>query len=288
MAHIDLPAAPPFLAEISLTAWGGWHKILDAPITSLVAGSLLLLFFLVCFLRLAVKGAELRRAAAGNRRLLRSFQISAHPLALLQHNERHEGAPLDAVYQAGSRELARHLTGSSDAQSDFAMRLRTAAKVAPTQLRSTNTAMRAAILNTQDRLEAGLGGLAGTLRTLPWLACLAPPLAWLETQWAPSSHSLSGIELAVAAFAPAVISLIGAVICQWWWQSLVLRVRVQLHGMECFAIELENLLDHWFVDHSRALEKLPSIDAFASEGPSFSLPPTDVAPAPAPHVVLND
>ena len=275
------PFIAPFssdIAEISSSSWRDVHQILEAPVTSLTASSLLLLLFLFALIKLATKGAELRGAATGNRKILRSFQLSAHPLALLQHNERHEGAPLDAVYQAGTREMAHHLTGSSEAHSDFSIRLRTAAKISPSQLRSVHAAMRGAILATEDRLETGLGGMATILRTLPWLACLAPPLTWLESEWAPATHSLSATGLAVAAFAPVGIALVGGVLGQCWWHSLALRVRLQVHGMESFAIELENLLDRWFVDHSRALERLPSIDAFApTEGPSFSLPPTDSA-----------
>ena len=262
-----------------------WNHFLLAPISSLTATGLLLLFFLVCLIRLASKSAQLRRGAIANRKILRSFQLSAHPLAILQHNERHPQAPLDEVYQAGTREMAFHLTGSSEVHSDFSIRLRTAAKVPPTQLRSVNAAMRCAMIVTQDRLEAGLVGLATALRTVPWLACLAPLCGWLEHEWTPSPTSLKGAELMAALFAPVAIALVGTVICQCWWQSVASHLRSLVHGMECFAIEVENLLDRWFVDHSRALEKLPSIDAFAaSEGPSFSLPPTE-ATLPA---VLND
>ena len=270
-----LANAPAHSADDTLPAL--LRTALDSPLSALAIGTLLLIVFLVCLVAMVRKSAQLRRASTASARLLDAYRKAPHPLALLQFGDRFPASPLDTIYQAAGREIAYHLTGGGEVNHDFLMRLRSAAKIAPTQMKSVEMAARNAILNTQAKLESSLAVYSAVLSTLPWLGCLAPLLTYGEIRWRGlEGHSTPEILWAFA-FAPAALALLGCIFAQLNYKLMVARVHRQERAMELFANTLQNDFDHSFVDHSRALEKLPSIDAFAMDGPSFSLPPTEAA-----------
>jgi hypothetical protein len=250
--------------------------LLNSPISALVIGSLLLLLFVLCFLSMTLKSTQLRRAQEANEKLLASLRVSPHPLSMLQAGQRHLLSPLDGIYQAGSREMAFHLTGSNEVTFDFLTRLRMAAKISPSQLRTVESAMQNAIIEARNQLDSKMALLGALLRNLPWLACLTPLLVYLERPWdGVAGHETWTRGVLIAAFAPVGLALLGTSLSMLRLQLLAERIRAHFSVMESFANELENSFDHSFVDHSRPLDKLPSMEAFATEGPSFNLPPNE-------------
>jgi hypothetical protein len=266
-----------FLAEASISARATsmLDHLLDVPFSSLISCALLGFFFIICFFALGGKAMQLRDARLADDVFLDAFRSSPHPLALLQNEESYDLAPLDDIYQAGSRQMAFHMTGISDfSNSDFIIRLRAAGKISPSQMDTVHAAMEGAIIEARSLLEKKLGGLDALLGTLPWLACAAPLLVWMEHSYRFSAQMSDSFKIAAAV--PVILSLVGTILCKLWLQLLWIKMTCLTENMRSFAIELALIFDKSYVNHSEPIDRLPSIDSFrGSEIPSFNLPPTD-------------
>lgn len=271
------------LAELKTPAWSGtaldW--IFHVMLTSLLACAFIFFLFVFCFVALTSKSVSLRRARLADEDFLAAFHYSEHPLALLQNGESHDLAPLDLIYQAGSRQTVTQMTGITDfSNSDYVMRLRAAGKIMPSQMQSVRASMEDAVMESRAMLETKLGGLSAVLRTLPWLACLSPLLAWMEFVF--TTHNTDAVmtsEIKIAAIAPVMLALAGTVFSQLWLQLLMLKLRARCTAMKSLVLELSNIFDHAYVNHADPMDKLPSIGSFSgADVPSFSLPPTDAIP----------
>lgn len=83
------------------------------PATWVILG-LLGLFSTVSWAALLMKWLLLRRTERANRRFLRQFHESPHPLAIYLTKEQTEMSPLYYLYHAAAKDLAFHLVGEEE------------------------------------------------------------------------------------------------------------------------------------------------------------------------------
>ena len=270
---------------------GPWlDTVRNAPVSVQAITAVLFIFFLVCFFLLIGKARELASDRRADASLLAAFRGSAHPLAMLQNGETFADSPLSPLYHTGARELSYHLLGTDQVDKDFLTRLRAAGKIVPSQMRAIREAIHREVLVASLPLEARIGGIGVLLRSVPWLAALAPLIALIETETSSATVSDAASRLTLLlSLVPVALALFGTVICQMITHLLSISVHRERQELSKFALELGNVFDRQYVDYRQPMDHLPSISSFGPpDSPSFSLPPGDPSPtgrsftAPAP------
>jgi hypothetical protein len=263
--------------------WNLISKLL--PTTTVIFFFFFALVFFGCFVILFGKSRRLGAAVSSNNSLINELRTSAHPLAMFHQGVLFASAPLAELYIAASKELSFQLIGTDQVDKDFLTRLRGSGRIWSSQLTPIRGALEQAKLSAIQPFESKLGTVNVVLRTIPWLACLAPLLTWFETKSGPSATQ--SLVLAIS-LSPVVLALLGTVFCQFLSGTVSLGIRRQNAVMKQFSLELMNIIDRAYVCHRNPLERLPSIDGFGQpDGPNFSLPPSEATSHGAPRTPLN-
>jgi hypothetical protein len=230
------------------------------------------------------KSRQLGAAVSSNNSLLNELRTSAHPLAMFHQGVLFATAPLAELYMAAGKELAFQLIGTDQVDKDFLTRLRGSGRIWPSQLTPIHGALELATLSAVRPFESKLGTVIAILKTIPWLACLAPILAWFETKSGPAATQSLVFALSLS---PVLLALLGTIFCQFLSGTVALGIRRQKIVMKQLSLELINIIDRAYVCHKNPLERLPSIEGFGQpDGPTFSLPPAEATHHGAPRTPL--
>jgi hypothetical protein len=256
----------------------GLEKVVTNQDTLPVVGcAMLTLIMLACVVRWLARGAMLRRARAADARFLAAFRGSAHVLAVFQSGESVSESPHSTLYANACRELAFHLLGTDVVDKAFAMRLRAAGRVMPSQWQATQRAAQRSIEESTRWFRSGLTG-SGLKSLLP-LGLFFSLLALLNHAGAGTLNT----EAAASSARPFALALLYYAIGMVWLDRVLRRAEGALAELHDFSTELGMLLERSFVDHRHPMEALPSLGAMGmtSDGPSFNLPPSEPAKAGA-------
>ncbi|MCA1963465.1 MAG: MotA/TolQ/ExbB proton channel family protein [Prosthecobacter sp.] len=214
----------------------------------------------------------LGRVEKANRRFLRKFHESAHPLALYLTKEQTDLSPLHYLYHAASKDLAFHLVGEEEPGRSFSTRLQGAGRISPSQMSTVQNAMERAVRSTALKLEDRLGRVATIISIAPLLGILGTLMGLLQV----FSGRLAGGDAALAAsgVCAALLSSIAAILVVIpslaGYNAVVARIRGMLVRMDDFAAELSGILDRHFVDHRKVEESLPSLGTLGA--PAMPVP----------------
>jgi biopolymer transport protein TolQ len=259
------------LARLSEVRFPGLEKVvLDPGVIPLTGCVLLGLVMFVCLVRWLARGAVLRRARKADVRFTAVFRSSAHVLALFQEGEVVQGSPRSALYTNACRELAFHLLGTDAVDKSFAMKLRAAGRIMPSQWQAAQRASRRSVEETARWLRSGQTGTG--VNCLIGVGLLASLLALME-------HAGAGTlawTAAASSALPLALALLFQIVGSAWHRHLVRRTEAAVADLEDFSMELGMLFERSFVDHRHPMEALPSLGGMGmSDGPTFSLPPSE-------------
>lgn len=259
--------ASPVLDPIGLEA----HlKVMNLP--ALTACGVVILWAFVCWVRLIVTASHLRRCEKADLTFLKAHQDASHSLEVYQDGLTFEGSPRHAVYLTSSREMAYHLMGTDTVDKSFAIRLRAAGRIAPSQMESVRKVQERTADFTARNLGEGLGD--GGVAIVPFLGLLASLVSLLVDV----GSGVTGSQLVVSAVAPMALGVLAFIPLMLWHNSLAQKVSEMAGVLGDFAVELATQFDRAFVDHRKPLESLPSLGSMLPmEGPTFALPPSDTS-----------
>jgi hypothetical protein len=263
-------------ASTTGTSFPGLEHVVVNPDVLPVAGcALVTLIMVVCVIRWLVRWVVLRRARSADARFMTAFRGSAHVLALFQAGDYEEGSPRSSLYSSASRELAFHLLGTDVVDKGFAMRLRAAGRIMPSQWQATQRAARRSLEESARWFRSGLSG-AG-VRSLLGFGLFATMLALIDRAGAGELD----LEAAASSSRPFVLALLFHVIGTAWYRHALRVADESVADLEDFSTELGMLFERSFVDHRQPIEALPSLGTMGmtSDGPTFSLPPSEPARA---------
>ena len=199
------------------------------------------------------KFIQIRRASSQMAAFLKKFRQSSKPLTLFLKNERFIGAPAYEVYRAGSQELARHLTGSSEVDETFSIRLQDSTKIPVTAMNSVRSTIERQVGEQGLLLEDQMVLLATAVSGAPFLGLLGTVWGVMDT--------FSGIAIAgkasLAAMAPGVsgalittvTGLLVAIPAMFGYNYLVNSVRHLTIEVDNFASELMAAFEHFYSSH---------------------------------------
>jgi biopolymer transport protein ExbB/TolQ len=243
-------------------------------VVALAACILLLLIAFIIAVSAIKRGHKFTQAMLADDLFLEGYRHSPHALSLFQDERSFPDSPRHSLYEAGCRELAHHLVGTDHVDNGFPMRLRSAGRITPSHMATVQRAMESRALSIARPFAAGLGGLG--VRLLPVIGLLGTILSWMETMGVPAAS-----PQVASCFIPLALSILFYLLLLPWHNALVVRVQIIAAGLEDFVAELSRILDRAYVDHRKPLESLPSLGTMGfSDGPTFSLPPSDQPAAP--------
>lgn len=236
-----------------------------------VCGVIVLWSFL-CWARLAGVAVQLRRCRKADEAFLKAHREASHSLEVFQDGLVFEGSPKHAVYLSGSRELVFHLMGADSVDKNFSVRLRAAGRISPSQMDSVRRMQERTTTFAAREMTSGLG--AGAVAVIPYLGVLGALLSVMVD----AGGGESGAQLVISALAPMALAVVCFIPLMLWHNGLVQR-SVELAGrLGDFGVELATQFDRAFVDHRKPLDSLPSLGSMVpSDGPDFTLPPSDTA-----------
>ncbi len=243
------------------------------PATWVILG-LLGLFSTVSWAAILMKWLLLRRTERANRRFLRQFHESPHPLAIYLTKEQTEMSPLYYLYHAAAKDLAFHLVGEEEPGRSFSARLQGAGRISPSQMSTVQNSMERAVGSAALKLEMRLGFVASVISIAPLLGVLGTLLGLLEAfavqggGGGPATLAESvctALLSSIAAVAVVIPNLAG-------YNLVVGRIRHLIVRMDNFAAELSGIFDRQFVDHRKVEESLPSLGSLGA--PAMPVPGT--------------
>lgn len=246
------------------------------PTTWVIVG-LLGLFSTVSWATLLVKWFLLRRTDKANRRFLRQFHESPHPLALYLTKEQTDMSPLYYLYHAAAKDLAFHLVGEEEPGRSFSARLQGAGRISPSQMSTVQNAMERAIGSAALKLEMRLGFVATVITVAPLLGILGTLLGLLDAFAVQGggggpANLIEGVCTALLTSIAAVLVVIPSVM---GYNTVVGRIRHLIVRMDNFAAELSGIFDRQFVDHRKVEESLPSLSSLGA--PAMPVPGTSTS-----------
>ncbi|HSJ00920.1 MAG: hypothetical protein ACAI34_22485 [Verrucomicrobium sp.] len=245
----------------------------ELSLPTLIVCGLVTAWAIVCWARLLGSAVQLQRAAAADEEFLKAHQESSHSLEVYQDELVFANSPKHAVYVVSSRELAFHLMGADTLDKNFAMRLRAAGRITPSQMDSVRKVQERTAASMGRDLGSNLGG-AG-VNALPYVGLLGTLAGVLLT-----GTAVPGTMLLVGAVLPMGLAVLLFIPLMIWHNALVERVWRAREEVGDFSVELAAQFDRAFVDHRKPLESLPSLDSMVgTDGPTFSLPPSDTTRA---------
>lgn len=199
------------------------------------------------------KFIQIRKTTVQTQRFLSRFRQSSKPLSLFVKNEHFPQAAVFEVYQAGCRELSRHLTGSSEVDETFGIRLQESRRISPTAMNSVRSTIERQMGEQGLLLEDKMILLATAVSGAPFLGLLGTVWGVMDT--------FSGIAIAgkasLAAMAPGVsgalittvMGLLVAIPAMFGYNFLVNSVRHLTIEMDNFASELMAAFEHAYLNH---------------------------------------
>ncbi|WP_038169289.1 hypothetical protein [Verrucomicrobium sp. BvORR106] len=257
----------------SVTAPAGLEAHLKAMnLPALTACGVIILWAFICWIRMLVTAAQLRRCRKADDAFLKAHQDASHSLEVFQDGLTFEGAPRHAVYLTSAREVAFHLMGTDFVDKNFSIRLRAAGRISPSQMDSVRKVQERTADFTSRELGDGLGD--GSVDILPFLGLVAALVSVLVDV----SAGVTGSQLVVSAVTPMALGALVFIPLMLWHNALVQRVQDLAGELGDFAVELATQFDRAFVDHRKPLESLPSLGSMVPfDGPTFALPPSDTS-----------
>ncbi|MDR1190129.1 MAG: MotA/TolQ/ExbB proton channel family protein [Verrucomicrobiales bacterium] len=213
--------------------------------------ALLLIFSGISWSVMVDKYLHLRRARRENALFIRRYRNSRAPLDLYREQRRYAVSPAAAVYQAGARELAFNLLGSTEVDETFAARLQTAEPAGSVALSSVRSALERAVGEEGLKLEAQLILLATAVSGAPFLGLLG-------TVWG-VMDAFSGVAVAgqasLTALAPGVsgalittvAALLVAIPSMFGYNFLITSVKSMTVEIENFAAECQADFEHKYL-----------------------------------------
>lgn len=209
---------------------------------------------------LIMKWLLLGRTERANRRFLRLFHESPHPLALYLTKDQTEMSPLYYIYHSAARDLAFHLVGEEEPGRSFSARLQGAGRISPSQMSTVQQAMERAVAGSALKLESRLSLVGTVIAISPLLGILGTVVGLLDVfslvGEADAEALAPGIGSALVTTITALLVVIPSVA---GYNLVVARIRAMIVRMDHFASEFNGVLDRHFVDHRKVEESLPSL-----------------------------
>lgn len=193
----------------------------------------------------------IRQAKKENLFFLKRYRTDRTPIDLYADKKIYTASPLSAVYQAGSREMAFHLLGSSEVDETFRSRLQDARQVDSVSMASVRSAMERAVGEQALAMESQLILLATAASGGPFLGLLGTVWGVME--------AFSGIAIqgsaTLAALAPGVsgalittvTGLLVAIPAMFGHNFLITTIRAMTVEMENFAAECGSDFEHRYL-----------------------------------------
>ena len=266
------------LAAASATS--GWLSLpRQFGMTTLIACGVILVVALAGFIILLARRKSWLRMMDSDALFIERLNGSPHVLAVYQDEQKFENSPRWAVYLAGCRELAYYLIGSDKLDRNFAMRLRAAGRITPSQMAAVSRAMQHRAGESALDMESMHPPVFSCGALLPWIGLLGSVAVFCDSAMNPEVTGWDFTRLVFPALLPLVFSIIlalGLIIAS---RSQARTLREEVARLELFPLELGGSMERAFVDHRQQLDELPSLASLGSpETPSFSLPPSDSGP----------
>lgn len=222
--------------------------------------ALLALLSTLSWASLIMKWLLLNRTERANRRFLRLFHESPHPLALYLTKDQTELSPLYYIYHSAARDLAFHLVGEEEPGRSFSARLQGAGRISPSQMSTVQHAMERAVSGSALKLETRLDLVGTVISISPLLGILGTVVGLLDVfsliGEADQEALVPGIGSALVTTISALLVVIPNLV---GYNAVAARIREMIVRMDNFASELNGILDRQFVDHRKVDESLPSL-----------------------------
>ncbi len=207
---------------------------------------------------MVTKFLVVRRVRKQNAQFLDAYRGRQNPLQLWQDGEAESDAPVAHLYRAGSRELAFHLAGIRDGDTDVAAKLENAGQLKPSHMDPIECAMERSIGSNTTRLESQMGVLATAVSGAPFLGLLGTVWGVMDTfgsvAAAAGVASLKTMAPGVsAALLTTVVALLVAIPAMFGYNYLVNKIRGMVADLDNFRSELRTDFERWYVDHGRPI-----------------------------------
>jgi len=237
---------------------------------------LLALLSTISWATLLMKWLLLSRTDRANRRFLRMFHESPHPLALYLTKEQTDLSPLYFIYHSASRDLAFHLVGEEEPGRSFSARLQGAGRISPSQMSTVQNAMERALGSAALKLETRLSLVGTVIAVAPLIGILGTVVGLLDVFAALDIQNKAALVPGVSsALITTIIALLVVIPSLIGYNLLVNRIRTILVRMDNFASELSGVFDRQFVDHRKVEESLPSLHSLGA--PAMPMPSATTA-----------
>ncbi len=253
---------------------------------------------------LLTKFQVLRVANRRNEEYLDLYRRMRHPLEIYEQGLDRRGTPLYSVYAAGARELSLQMLGTSERDDNFALRLRNAQRIAPTQMQSITLSMERAIGEMAVRLEEKMSLLATCVSGAPFLGLLGTVWGVMDTfaAVAASSTGASIQDMAPGvsgALVTTVIGLLIAIPAMFGYNHLIQEIKNMVMLLDHHAAELGAAYERHYVDHGKTQSQHappPVLGSGTGPVPSLSPRPGGVSgamggnalDAPVPELLEDD
>ena len=226
---------------------------------------LLALLSTMSWATLLMKWLLLSRTDRANRRFLRLFHESPHPLNLYLKKEQTDLSPLYFIYHSASRDLAFHLVGEEEPGRSFSARLQGAGRISPSQMSTVQNAMERALGSAALKLELRLSLVGTVIAVAPLIGILGTVVGLLDVFSALDVQNKAALVPGVSsALITTIVALLVVLPSLIGYNILVNRIRTILVRMDNFASELSGVFDRQFVDHRKVEESLPSLHSLGA------------------------
>lgn len=226
---------------------------------STLPGKIILVLLLVCSIfswsvmitKFRLLGLAKRQTAL----FVEAFRSQRDPLHVYESRERFDGSPLWSVYRAGCRELTFHLLGSPEVDETFRLRVESAPRITPAQMRIVSAMLERAVGEAALRLEAQMILLATAVSGAPFLGLLGTVWGVMETFGGVAEAGQANLTAMApgvsAALITTVVALLVAIPAMFGYNYLVTTLRGMVVQIDNFASELSSQFEHRFVDNGQ-------------------------------------
>jgi biopolymer transport protein TolQ len=222
--------------------------------------ALLALLSTLSWASLIMKWLLLSRTERANRRFLRRFHESPHPLTLYLTKEHTEMSPLYYIYHSAARDLAFHLVGEEEPGRSFSARLQGAGRISPSQMSTVQAAMERAVSGSAIKLESRLSWVGTVISISPLLGIMGTVVGLLDVfSLVGEADRLALVPGISSALVTTIAALLVVIPSLAGYNVIVAAIRAMIVRMDNFASELNSILDRHFVDHRKVDESLPSL-----------------------------
>ncbi len=181
------------------------------------------------------------------------FRRERAPLCLYKEKINFWDSPLFEVYEAGCTELCFQLLGATEVDETFQVRLESARKISPAQMRAVTAAMERAVGEAILKLESLMIILSTAVSGAPFLGLLGTVWGVMDAFAgiaAAGNANLTAMAPGVAgALITTVTGLLVAIPAMFGYNFLVVSIRSLMVQCENFSAELASAMDHRYVNH---------------------------------------